>query len=278
MTQKITIASYGFFLYPTSGGKCERFAAPSLTKGPHTHKCIMLIEGNVKKWSINGSQTPADELELRACTVSVGPPAGADLVDFDLIVPFGAICCGARLKSDWHTDDPKDTDVQVELSRGSLTAYPDNYTNNVGWAWRDCNGVDVERQFSSLVVYEQNSWTGAIEITARGKHGTSGSIEFEGDVALGIVYFPEVPPDSEEAHKALDKAHAKATKALCSDAGDDPIFPTPKHGQPRYSRDPNLSSGMKTFLRLAEAAPMQAIESAITTKGRPNCGARQMAL
>ena len=223
MTQKLTIVSYGFFLYAVEDQECSVFAAPALKSGDTKHEITAMVIGPITCSTVPGIKASHDVISPATCTLRFGGKAGAALSDFHLIVNFGALCCGARLKKNWTTDDPKHTDLQVELSRGTLTAYPDAYTNAARWKWQDCNGAHVEQRVTSLTVYEQDSWPGVLEFEARREGGTAGTVEFNGDA---IVVLAHKLADAEALAKRVDDAHADATKRLCcllytSDAADE---------------------------------------------------------
>jgi len=267
----ITIATYGFFLFPVRQGLCEAIAAPAIRKGDLEHVCRMFIHGQWSNWEIEGV-APSNTLTVSDTTISVGGRAGATLCNFDLVVNFGALSCGSRLKGDWESDDMEDVNVVVEPSRGELTAFADNYTNEKAWQWTDCNAAPVIGQFSSLVVYQQPQWTGVLEFTRRRNGGTHGRIEFTSDVVIAVSHLSKhAQAAGEEGERKVDEAHASATRKLCQPKGGELTRPAPTARLKEWPHA-TLPEPVRDFLDLGKKTA--AVEARVTAKGRPNCGAR----
>ena len=140
----LTIASYGYFLYPVKNGACAKFAAPHVNGEPHS--CQMLAVGS---GIAEGVPPPGTSGVIRDCTVHTDEQEPAEVSGFDLIVDFSSLACRATLSRKWDTDNPAHTDVQVALAGGELKAWPDRYTNKLQWKWFHCGPTVAQRALTS---------------------------------------------------------------------------------------------------------------------------------
>lgn len=275
MALNLTFASLGFFVFEVSDRGCSVVAAPRVKK----HGCTLAVYGDIAWSTVDGLSKSGDEIALLDCTLSFGTAsasAPAKVSQFEMITNFGALACGARIKSNWRKAESDNVLVEVELAGGQVTAYPDDYTCRQRWKWMDCNGFQATQRITSLTVYEPLDWQGQLVFTAKKdkKDGIRGTVQFGSKAWVGLRHTPEA--DEQDPEK-IDKAHASATKKLCDPKGASIIFPE-RVCDVADIRKAQLPGDLATFLGLGKNnEPCQA-KGSIRFKGRPNCSARLMYL
>jgi hypothetical protein len=267
----LTLATYGFFLYPTKNGQCRAIVAPRVD-GPLLHECTLLIDGTVLHATGFGV-TPGPisrAIPISGSRVLLGAPNAATLSRFALVPDFGQLKCGAVLDPDWLNSRLGHVDALVMLNGGTLTAFADDFTNDQTYTWDDCQGGQVNKPISSLIVYEQPEWDGVVRIESlASSSGPGGEIRFAGArTTLAILH--DLRPKTVGSEVDIDLAHAAATVKLCAKSGTNPVQHGTKVNSTSTHTSKSMPSHIKSFLK-------QSVGISTTKAGRPNCGARQMA-
>lgn len=269
---ELTVALYGFFVYPVgdAGRSCAAIAAPAVRDVPH--RCDLMLTGDVLASTAGVPPGPAAGMEvpLNGDVIGFGGQGAAAAFDFRLVPDFATLHCGARLDPDWLTTKRGALDGAMVLNGGTLTAFADPHTNVQKYEWDGC-GRPVLAALTSLIVYELPDWSGRLTLEAR--DGATREITFTGRAAtLALAHTPRVHHPDE----VVDRAHAHATLALCAHHGPGPLQLGRHRSVKSNERDKALPAPLKRFLFRAALPPAGPI--VITAKGRPNCGARLMTI
>lgn len=225
---KLTMAVYGFFVYPMSGDRCLGLIAPKVD-ATAPHRCDLLIRGNLRTPHPSGltpylnrgsGVTNAWTLPLNDARLELGSGKPADARGFDLIQRMDSIICGLRLPENYQESEA--VHVGVTLAGGTITAHPDTFTARGEWSWESCDGQTVTTRLTSYTVYETEGFSGTV--TLRPRAGEPVAFSFDGeDVMLALRYGLA----GKSLIAAVNASHVDASKRLCNDP----------HAEPRQAKE-----------------------------------------
>lgn len=270
----LTIAMYGFLLYPTrsDGTLCRAVVAPTVTRGGLGHISHFWISGVVSASTVSAIPVGVVEgvVSLEHTRVDLSSSANPAVVSaFDLVPPFDQLKCGAVLDPGWESNRLGYVTSLIFFDGGDLIPFADNHTNSKKYEWDDCTGSRVPKELSSLLVYEKSGWDGVLRFSALRAGGMNGDVTFTGARAI-LGFLHDTPRNPVASDNEVDDAHAAATLQLCSVSGGSNLQYGIEHKVTSNRPGKNLPKDLKKFLR-QKVGVVSAHKA-----GRPNCGARQM--
>lgn len=215
---KLTMAVYGFFVYPMSGDRCLGLIAPKVD-ATAPHRCDLLIRGNLRTPHPSGltpylnrgsGVTNAWTLPLNDTSLELGSGKPADARGFELIQRMDSIICGLRLPENYQVSEA--VHVGVTLAGGTITAHPDIYTSRQQWSWVSCDGRTVTTRVTSYTVYDTEEFTGTM--TWRPRQGLADTMSFDGDEVMLALRYGLAEP---KIIDLVNQSHVDASRRLCND-------------------------------------------------------------
>lgn len=271
---KLTMAVYGFFVYPMSGDDCLGLIAPKVD-ATAPHRCDLLIQGTLVseppaglrpyvhkgKTRARGSMLPLADVD-----VQLGGGKAAAAASFDLIQPMDSIICGLDLPANYRESDA--VLVGVDFAGGTITALPDTYTARGEWTWDDCGGRSITMRLTSYTVYETDEFDGTI--TLRSRNGLAATrLTFSGDqVQLALRYGLA----EKKEIRAVNQSHVEASRRLC----DAPAAMPQKAKERRIAAQLTAWAGLDDLRRDFLNGLDRPTPAEYAFEGDPHCSARMI--